>query len=282
MNYTEELIKRAKQGTKQFSPFDRKKLLDEINIGLRPYGMSITHDIVEDLSDDEMLKFIQVICNIVLYGKMFRQAEDSQKDEMYQTILEEIIANKAWFLIRYAFPIQVKGLPHYCRNAYMSCVPFIPKEQLWTTAMQIYMADGQEIDEGFIHHILNDLLPLRPSDYLAYLPKRYKKKELLTVYRTSSISHDMKTNVRYELSWVLNPQALCKYKMLREMYGDAFYFYTAQICKDKVIAYLGGADEEILQYDSVENIKEIREQDLEAHIYVHDLLQNLYSKICST
>lgn len=115
-----------------------------------------------------------------------------------------------------------------------------------------------ECTYNFPKKLLIGLKKIKPADYLKDLPSELKTADLITVYRGTDHIASL-SSVRTSPSWTIDKNVAIWFSqrtlLLRSpLPGKVF---SATIEKEKIIAYMGDSESEIIQHCGVKNVKEI-------------------------
>ena len=124
----------------------------------------------------------------------------------------------------------------------------------------------------FPRKLLIGLKRIKPKDYLKDLPDYLEDTNPITVYRGTDATEVLST-VRTAPSWTIDKNVAIwfsqRFGVLRGyMPGKLF---SATIEKDKIIAYMGDSESEVIQHCGVKNIKEIpiTKEEIDATVEIH-------------
>lgn len=161
----------------------------------------------------------------------------------------------------------VKCDTNWLLRAYMNCKNKIPKDILWDVLMDVYIFNGF----AFPKELIFEALPYRPKDYLSILPPIYNDEEFITVYRATN-NNPLIYHPRYDLAWSINPHVAKKFYMWRISVGQQCYLYKAKLKKSDILMCVDTKNEndEVLQYDSITNLIQLKETLLDREISLFD------------
>lgn len=176
------------------------------------------------------------------------------EEETFNRVLEWIVAKKRWYNIPGLFGACALYGSDWCKKAYLKCKDLIPLDALYNVTIDVYAEDGFD----FPKEIIAEIKELRPLDYLRFLPRRLKAKDVVRVFRVSSTPPNEISNLSSEISWWANPQAAFgtwKFRQ-KKCSQTPWYIYTAHISHNDIIAYNPYLDE-VMQLNNVFDVHHI-------------------------
>ena len=176
------------------------------------------------------------------------------EEETFNRVLEWIVAEKRWYDIPGLFGACALYGSDWCKKAYLKCKDLIPLDALYNVTINVYAEDGFD----FPKEIIAEIKELRPLDYLRFLPRRLKAKDVVRVFRVSSTPPNEISNLSSEVSWWANPQAAFGTWIFRQekCSQTPWYIYTAHISHNDIIAYNPYLDE-VMQLNNVFDVHRI-------------------------
>lgn len=126
---------------------------------------------------------------------------------------------------------------------------------------------------NFPKKYLIGLKKIRPKDFLNNLPNELKGKNEIIVYRGTGRSEQINA-ARLSASWTIDRNVAIWFS--QRFFGCGRLF-SAKIEVDKIIAFLGGSEQEIIQHCGVTDVKEIIlcQDEIDLAIKVHsEVLKN--------
>lgn len=246
---------------------DRKSLIDVLNAVVEIFSGKLDMQVVNSFTNDEILGYLGALIKSIAMGYRFC---NNPCEEEFDKIIDNIVKDKLFIMTPYIF----NGAYHqWGHKAYDRLKDKVPEELRWNFFKNMYKSTGFQFPTEWVF----EAIKWRPANYLECLPNEYKNSEKIVIYRASvSPPHLMQFgDIRRELSWSTNPNVVKRFFHIKRSVDGHAYLYQGEIAAKDILCYFSEIEDELVQYDSVRNIRYISDFELQRACDRYNSFQNV-------